>query len=137
MTLKFKEGDVVLVEAVVVETDDKDCAYPYYIKVDGQTYGYWANEDKVYARNSVEQYKQSTTWNNIEVGDIIKHDVFGTAYSVVRLGDDRVFTTDTGGYILYKDIVVIYKKSWEKSMSLEDMSKEELIELVKQLKGEV
>ena len=76
-----------------------------------------------------------TTWNNIEVGDINKHDVSGTAYSVVSLGDDRAFITDDGDYIHYKDIVVVYKKHWEKPKELEEMSKEELIKLVKELKG--
>lgn len=97
----------------------------------------WWYEEKWLEKVEENSVEQPTTWNNIEVGDVIKHTVSGATYPVVRLGDDRVFVADNNYYVLHEDIATIYKKSWEKPKALEDMSKAELIEIIKELKGEV
>lgn len=132
MELKYKVGDKVLVEVVVTNTDEEDSRFPYEVETeDGVVF--WISTE--YLHESVSENKSPTTWNNVEVGDIVN--ILGNvSYTVKTLAEDRVFVRAAVGYILHTDIDAIYKKSWEKPKDLQDMSKEELIELVKKLKGE-
>lgn len=133
MELKYKVGDKALIEVVVINTDEKDERLPYEIEVYGESY--WVEESVLEDTCSTNIGTQPTAGNNIEVGDFVSSASDGIVYKVMEVLEDKVYTGKLG-YVFKDNIKVIYKKCWEKPKELEEMSKEELIELVKKLKGE-
>lgn len=127
---KFKVGDKVYIEAEVTEVDNNDLDLPYYVFPTTGDYGLWVGEENI-LYNIIAQLLPV---DNISVGDGIKTRDFEGIEEVINVGEDVVHTTN---WRVYKSsVTAIYKKSWEKKKSLEEMSKEELIAMIKKLKGE-
>lgn len=135
MELKYKVGDKLLIEVTVESLDLDDTNYPYDISLDNAEVRLWLSESSLESAVTAATGKLPKQGNNIEVGDIVRI-LKNVVYTVKTVEVDRVFVEEAIGYVLHKDIESVYKKSWEKPKELEEMSKEELIELVKKLKGE-
>jgi len=107
--------------------------------VESESGVWWYAEDWLEKIEEVGIKKQqpTTTWNNIEVsrGDVVAIKGCQLVFKVFDLTDTSALLEGHPTPVEPQDIIYIYKKSWEKPKELEEMSKEELIKLVKELKG--
>lgn len=135
MGLKYKVGDKLMIEVVVDFLDLTDMRYPYSVRVGGEGDTLWLSQGCLDAVVVSDTGKLPKHDNNIEVDDIVelKDELRTKVHNVVT---DYFYSEEYGEDFNISDVVAIYKKSWEKPKELQDMSKEELIELVKKLKGE-
>ena len=125
-SLKHKVGDKVWVGFVVVEVDSRDRNWPYRLQSDdGEEC--WMSEDVVQARS----LPVNISVNNVQVGDVVTKQ--GKFYTVYTVEDDRVCVAPACVYLLKKDIEAIYRNVYTKKKCVGEMTREELLEYVKQL----
>lgn len=127
--LKYKVGDKVWVEFVVDKVDSEDKYWPYRLQSeDGEEY--WVKEEVVQARSQA----VDISVDDVQVGDVVTNqDKFYTVNMVVN---DRVYVERNGyNYLMKKDIEGIYRNVYTKKKCVEEMTREELLEYVKQLEG--
>lgn len=128
-SLKHKTGDKVWVEFVVVEVDSRDRNWPYRLQSDdGEEY--WMSEDVVQVRSQA----ANISVDDVKVGDVITHQ--GKFYTVDMVANDRVYANRNGySYLMKGDIEAIYRNVYTKKKCVGEMTREELLEYVKQLEG--
>lgn len=126
-SLKHKVGDRVWVEFVVAEVDGGDKNWPYRLEsMDGD---YWMSEEAVQAFSQ----GVNTSVDDVQVGDVVVNQ--DKLYTVLSVGGDRVCVHTDGAYLLKQDIEAIFRRVYTKKKSVDEMTREELIEYVKQLEG--
>lgn len=127
--LKYKVGDVVYVKAIIERADMNDTLYPYCISVGNDAAVFWTEVGDLLTSEH-----QTSKADHVYQGDVVRLNN-GSFHHVLSLADGYLLTTSPLP-VPKNEVHAIYRKVWEKPKELEEMSKEELIALVKELKGE-
>jgi len=129
--LKYGVGDKLFVE-VVVKRIDKEGHYLYFVEAGYE--GWWVSEDDLISPSSVTATTSSLPSNtfNVEVGDIVLT-TNGLKLIADYIGKDYIHSNEYGETFYFHEIAAIYKPTWKKEKTLEEMSREELIARIKQL----
>lgn len=131
-SLKCKVGDKVWVEYTVALVDRDDSHYTYRLR-SGDNEEIWVSAQVVQTFPQI----ASTIVNNVQVSDVVTNQ--GKFYTVDMVANDRVYVERNGySYLMKKDIEAIYRNVYtKKKKCVEEMTREELLEYVKQLEGGV
>lgn len=130
-SLKYKVGDKVWVEFVVLKEDIDDSYLPYFVESKCGSLGEWVKEESLCVP---QPQTTAISVDDVQVGDVVTNQ--GKFYTVDVVMEDRVTIKEYhfgSGYLLKQDIEAIYRNVYTKKKCVEDMTREELLEYVKQL----